>query len=173
MKHQLIICNMALAALLAACSSPEMEAVAARVQKIRVDNALNAKAARVRIWKDTSSRDQHGWHLQSQQENRFTLPDNEFRMARYLVATQAYTTWHESKGTPTPLMIPEQQYIIELEWLNNAGVPTGAVNVPAICRESQLGGIITSDFPLVLPDNAYEQFFALPTISKALDSLRD
>lgn len=172
MKSLLYSCAACLSLLLSACSSTGLESVAERVQKVRMDNALHAKSARVRVWKDTSSHDRYGWHIHSQQENKFTLPENEFKTARYLVVTHGYTTWHEQKNAPMPLRMPEQQYIIELEWLNAAGEPTGAINVPAIRRESQLGGIITSDFPFVLPDDAYEQFFALPTIGKALDKIQ-
>lgn len=173
MKSLLLTCTAALATLLSACSSTEMESVASRVQKIRMDNALHAKSARIRVWKDTSTHDKYGWHIHSQQENKFTLPENEFKTARYLVITHGFTTWHDTMSAPMPLRMPEQQFIIELEWLDNAGVPTGSINVPAIRRESQLGSIITSDFPFVLPDEAYEQFFALPTIGKALDQIQD
>ncbi len=166
------LCAAAVVILLSACSHSEMAAVAARVQKIRIDNALYAKSARIRVWKDTSNHDKYGWHIHSQQENKYTLPENEFKTARYLIATYGYTSWSDDSAVPTPLRVTNQQYIIELEWLNEHGVPTGAINVPAIRRESQLGSIITCSFPFVLPDEAYEQFFALPTVGKALDMIK-
>ncbi|MBR2145343.1 MAG: hypothetical protein IJ956_07365, partial [Akkermansia sp.] len=97
MKHLLITCATTMISLLVSCtSSPEMETIAARVQKTRIDNALYAKKARIRVWKDTSIHDKHGWHLHSEQESKFTLPENEFKTARYLIITHGYTTWRDS-----------------------------------------------------------------------------
>lgn len=169
MKKLLCACAV-LPLLFTSCSSPEMEAVAQRIQKTRVDNALHAKSARIRVWRDTSTHDKHGWHIHSEQESKYTLPENEFRTARYLVATQGYTTWHRNGSPAVPsLSVPAQPYIVELEWLNASHRPIGSINLPAIYRESELGGLTTSDFPFVLPDAAYRQFFALPGVSKALE----
>lgn len=161
------------ATLLISCTTPEMATVAERVQKTRMDNALYAKSARIRVWKDTSTHDRYGWHISSEQENKFSLPENEFKMARYLVITRGFTRWDERSSTTPPLLRPEQEYIVELEWLNAEGLPAGAIDIPAIVRESQSGGIITTDFPFVLPDKAYEEFFSLPTVTRALDKIKE
>lgn len=169
MKFLFCTCAAALASLLVSCSSsPEMEAVAARVQKTRIDNALYAKAARIRVWKDTSTKDKHGWHIHSEQENKIRLTENEFKTARYLFITQGRTIWCQQTTAPATLTTTAEPHIIELEWLNASGLPTGSIDVLRIIRESQRNGIVTSDFPVVLKDDAYEQFFALPTIDKAL-----
>ena len=117
MNRLLCLCT---AALLTACStSPEMEGVAARVQKARMDNALYAKAARIRVWKDTSKESKHGWYIHSEQENKFTLPENEFKTARYLVITHGYTAWSK-RNTATLEAYPK--HVIELEWIDAKGM---------------------------------------------------
>ena len=174
MKHLLIACATTMISLLVSCtSSPELETIAARVQKTRMDNALYAKNARIRVWKDTSTHDKHGWHLHSEQESKFTLPENEFKTARYLIITHGYTTWRDSSRQSAPLTSPTPTHIVELEWIDKDGRTTGGINIPGICRKSQLGEFVTTDFPFIMPDDAYEQFFALPTIGKALDLLKE
>ena len=174
MKPLLTTCAAAMFSLLVSCtSSPEMETTAARIQQTRMNNALYAKKARIRVWKDTSTLDRHGWHLHSEQESKFTLPDNEFKTARYLVITHGYTFWSDSSRQISSLTAPTPTHIIELEWIDKDGRTTGGINIPDICRESQLGGFMTGDFPFILPDTAYRQFFALPTIGKALDRAKE
>lgn len=155
--------------LLSSCSTPEREVIAQRVQKTRIDNALHAKSARIRVWRDTSTHDKHGWHIHSEQECKYSLTENEFKTARYLVATQGYTTWRRENTAAPSLQATAQPYIVELEWLDAARRPIGSIDIPAICRESELGGILTSDFPFVLPDEAHKQFFSLPGVDKALN----
>jgi hypothetical protein len=173
MKHLFLSSVTLLCSLLSSCSTPEMDAIAGRVQKTRMNNALYAKKARIRVWKDTSTYDKHGWHLHSEQESKFTLPDNEFRTARYLIITHGYTSWNEQDRQPATLTSPSPTHIVDLEWIDKDGRISGSINVPAICRESQLGEITTGDFPFILPDDAYGQFFALPSIGKALDMLKE
>lgn len=173
MKMRLCTLLATLATLLVSCSNPEMEAIAARVQKTRIDNALHAAKARIRVWRDTSTHDKHGWHIHSEQEFKFTLPENEFKTARYLIVTHGFTAWHEQDKAPASLDAGAPEYIVELEWLDRHGVPTSSVDIPAICRESQLHQLSTSAFPFVLPDDAYNRFFALPSVGKALDIIRD
>lgn len=173
MKHLLCTCTAALATLLVSCSSsPEMEAVAVRVQKTRMDNALYAKAARIRVWKDTSrqSNDGHGWYIHSEQEHKYTLPENEFKTARYLLITHGYTAWSK-RNTAALEAFP--RHVIELEWIDTNGRTTGGVDITRLRRESQYNGLVGSDFPFILPDDAYEQFFALPTVCKALEVVKD
>lgn len=173
MSSQTFLMTLLLSSVLVSCSTPDMSSVADRIQKTRMDNALYAKSARIRVWKDTSTHDRYGWHIHSEQENKFTLPENEFKTARYLVITHGSTPWNELSTSTPPLHRPEQKYIVELEWLNAEGRPAGAIDLPSILRESQSHGIITSEFPFVFSDEAYEQFFALPTVSKALDAIKE
>lgn len=173
MSRQSSIITLLLSSILVSCSTPEMATVADRIQKTRMNNALYAKSARIRVWKDTSTHDRYGWHIHSEQENKFSLPENEFKTARYLVITHGSTPWNEQSTSTPPLHRPEQKYIVELEWLNAEGRPAGAIDLPTILRESQSHGIITSDFPFVFSDEAYEQFFALPTVSRALDAIKE
>ncbi|MBR1982959.1 MAG: hypothetical protein IKA23_09465 [Akkermansia sp.] len=173
MKFLFCTCAAALASLLVSCSSsPEMEAVAARVQKTRIDNALYAKAARIRVWKDTSkqSKDGHGWCIHSEQEHKYTLPENEFKTARYLLITHGYTAWSKRKASILEVF---PRYVVELEWIGANGRTTGGVDLTRLKRESQYNGLDISDFPFILHDKAYEQFFALPTVSRALDVVKE
>ena len=164
MNRLLCLCA---SALLTACSSfPEMEGVAARVQKARMDNALYAKAARIRVWKDTSKESKQGWYIHSEQENKFTLPENEFKTARYLVITHGYTAWSK-RNTATLEAYPK--HVIELEWIDANGNTKGGIDLTRLNRESQFSELTAADFPFVLPDDAYEQFFALPTVHKAFE----
>lgn len=173
MKYLLCTCAAALASLLVSCSSsPEMETVATRVQKTRMDNALYAKAARIRVWKDTSrqSEDGHGWYIHSEQEHKYTLPENEFKTARYLLITHGYTTWSKRNAA---ILEAFPRHVVELEWIDASGRTSGGVDLTRLKRESQDNGLDVSDFPFILPDEAYEQFFALPTVRKALDVVKE
>ena len=76
-------------------------------------------------------------------------------------------------GNQPPLTSPTPTHIVELEWIDKDGRTTGGIDIPSICRKSQLGGFVTTDFPFIMPDDAYEQFSALPTIGKALDLLKE
>lgn len=164
--------SLAVAVLLGSCSHPQMEDIAQRVQQVRLDNALYATQARIRVWKDTSVYDKHGWHLHSAQENTFTLPRNEFQTVRYLILTQGYTSWRRLSNAPIELNGTAPGHIVELEWLNRDGRVIGGVNIVGICRESQLSELMPIDFPLVLPDDAYQKFFALPSIGRAMDLIK-
>lgn len=168
MNRLLCLCT---AALLTACSSsPEMEGVSARVQKARMDNAMYAKEARIRVWKDTSKESKHGWYIHSEQENKFTLPENEFKMARYLLITHGYTAWSK-RNTATLEAYPK--HVVELEWIDNKGMTKGGLDLTRLNRESQFSELTAADFPFVLPDAAYEQLFALPTIRKAFEVVKE
>lgn len=168
MKPLLFLCA---TVLLASCtSSPEMEAVAAHVQQARMDNALYAKAARIRVWKDTSKKQKNGWYIRSEQENKFTLSENEFKTARYLVITHGYTAWSKRKAATLEIY---PQHIIELEWIDARGNTAGGVDLTRLTRASQFSELTSTDFPFVLPDKAYEQLIALPTISHAFDSVKE
>ncbi len=84
----------------------------------------------------------------------------------YVVGLKCYPCeWRAPLTSPT--------HIVELEWIDKDGRTTGGIDIPGICRKSQLGGFVTTDFPFIMPDDAYEQFFALPTIGKALDLLKE
>ncbi len=167
MKHLLCICSAAFVALLGSCTTaPEMEGVAARVQKTRMDNALYAKSARIRVWKDTSKESRQGWYIHSEQENKYTLPENEFKTARYLIITHGYTSWSR-RNAATLEAFPK--HVIELEWLDANGNITGGVDLTRLTRESQFSELTAADFPFILPDNAYKQLFALPTVHKAFE----
>lgn len=164
MNRLLCLCA---AILLTACStSPEMEGVAARVQKARMDNALYAKAARIRVWKDTSKESKQGWYIHSEQENKFTLPENEFKTARYLVITHGYTAWSRRQAATLEAY---PKHVIELEWIDAQGNTKGGIDLTRLNRESQFSELTAADFPFVLPDEAYQQFFALPTIHRAFE----
>lgn len=164
MNRLLCLCA---AILLTACStSPEMEGVAARVQKARIDNALYAKAARIRVWKDTSKESKQGWYIHSEQENKFTLPENEFKTARYLVITHGYTAWSRRQAATLEAY---PKHVIELEWIDAQGNTKGGIDLTRLNRESQFSELTAADFPFVLPDEAYQQFFALPTIHRAFE----
>ena len=170
MNHLLCTCAAAFACLLAACStSPEMEGVAMRVQETRMNNALYAKSARIRVWKDTSRKSKHGWYINSEQENKFTLPENEFKTARYLVITHGYTAW-SGKNATTLESFP--RHVIELEWIDARGNTMGGIDLTGLTRESQFSELTAADFPFVLPDKAYMQFFALPTVAKAFEVVK-
>lgn len=168
MKPLLRLCTALGAMILIACTTPEMAAVASRVQEARQHNAINAHSARIRIWRDISTYDKHGWQLHSQQANRLIMPATEFEAARQLLTTQAYTAWRNHDNTPLPPKTPLPTSIAELEWLNAEGSVCGGLSITKICRESELDSKTNSVFPLVMPDEAYEQFMAIPTISKAL-----
>lgn len=164
MNRLLCLCA---AILLTACStSPEMEGVAARVQKARMDNALYARAARIRVWKDTSKESKQGWYIHSEQENKFTLPENEFKTARYLVITHGYTAWSRRQAATLEAY---PKHLIELEWIDAQGNTKGGIDLTRLNRESQFSELTAADFPFVLPDEAYQQFFALPTIHRAFE----
>lgn len=164
MNRLLCLCA---AILLTACStSPEMEGVAARVQKARMDNALYARAARIRVWKDTSKESKQGWYIHSEQENKFTLPENEFKTARYLVITHGYTAWSQRQAATLEAY---PKHVIELEWIDAQGNTKGGIDLTRLNRESQFSELTAADFPFVLPDEAYQQFFALPTIHRAFE----
>ena len=164
MNRLLCLCA---AILLTACStSPEMEGVAARVQKARMDNAMYARAARIRVWKDTSKESKHGWYIHSEQENKFTLPENEFKTARYLVITHGYTAWSRRQAATLEAY---PKHLIELEWIDAQGNTKGGIDLTRLNRESQFSELTAADFPFVLPDEAYQQFFALPTIHRAFE----
>ena len=164
MNRLLCLCA---AILLTACSSsPEMEGVAARVQKARMDNALYARAARIRVWKDTSKESKQGWYIHSEQENKFTLPENEFKTARYLVITHGYTAWSRRQAATLEAY---PKHVIELEWIDAQGNTKGGIDLTRLNRESQFSELTAADFPFVLPDEAYQQFFALPTIHRAFE----
>ena len=164
MNRLLCLCA---AILLTACStSPEMEGVAARVQKARMDNALYARAARIRVWKDTSKESKQGWYIHSEQENKFTLPENEFKTARYLVITHGYTAWSRRQAATLEAY---PKHVIELEWIDAQGNIKGGIDLTRLNRESQFSELTAADFPFVLPDEAYQQFFALPTIHRAFE----
>ncbi|MBQ6942471.1 MAG: hypothetical protein IJN23_07905 [Akkermansia sp.] len=164
MNRLLCLCA---AILLTACStSPEMEGVAARVQKARMDNALYARAARIRVWKDTSKESKQGWYIHSEQENKFTLPENEFKTARYLVITHGYTAWSRRQAATLEAY---PKHVIELEWIDAQGNTKGGIDLTRLNRESQFSELTAADFPFVLPDEACQQFFALPTIHRAFE----
>lgn len=164
MNRLLCLCA---AILLTACStSPEMEGVAARVQKARMENALYARAARIRVWKDTSKESKQGWYIHSEQENKFTLPENEFKTARYLVITHGYTAWSRRQAATLEAY---PKHVIELEWIDAQGNTKGGIDLTRLNRESQFSELTAADFPFVLPDEAYQQFFALPTIHRAFE----
>lgn len=164
MNRLLCLCA---AILLTACStSPEMEGVAARVQKARMDNALYARAARIRVWKDTSKESKQDWYIHSEQENKFTLPENEFKTARYLVITHGYTAWSRRQAATLEAY---PKHVIELEWIDAQGNTKGGIDLTRLNRESQFSELTAADFPFVLPDEAYQQFFALPTIHRAFE----
>lgn len=168
MKNLLCICATLWVMLLVSCSTSPMAAVAGRVQDARQNNAFRAHSARIRIWRDISTYNKQGWHLHSQQADRLPLPADEFQTARSILTTQGYTTWRDDEGSPLPPKTPLPTHIVELEWLNAHGEVSGGISITKICPESQLDSKTNSVFPFVLPDDAYDQFMALPTISKAL-----
>ncbi len=173
MKHLLSLCAALWALILVSCTTPEMASVAARVQEARQNNALQAHSARIRIWRDISTYDKHGWQLHSQQASRLTIPADEFTAVRHLLTTQGYTTWRNHENTPLPPKTPLPGSIVELEWLNAEGRVSGGISITKICRESELDTKTNSVFPFVLPDEAYDQFMALPTVSKALKLIQE
>ena len=172
MKHTLLLSALLWGLALVSCSTPEMASVAARVQEARQTNANSAQAARIRIWRDISTCDKQGWHLHSQQTSRLPMPAEEFQTARSILTTKGYTIWKDHPGTQLPprKALPDQ--IVELEWLNEHNEVAGGINITRICRESEQEKPTGTAFPFVLPDDAYDQFMALPTISKALQLLR-
>lgn len=169
MKALFVSCPLLITLLFTACSTPKMESIAADIQQTRTHNALHAKNARIRVWKNTSTFDAQGWHLHSDQINNFTLPPNEFKTVRYLLITHGYTTWQENDSAHETQTDTAPDCIIELEWLNKDGETTSGIDLTGICRESCRQNAGMSSFPFVLTDEAYEQFFALPTVKKAMD----
>ena len=172
MKHSILLPALIWGLSLVSCSTPEMASVATRVQDARQANANSAHAARIRIWRDISTYDKQGWHLHSQQTSRLPMPAEEFQKARSILSTKGYTIWRDHPGTQLPprKALPDQ--IVELEWLNEHNEVAGGINITRICRESEQEKPTGTAFPFVLPDDAYDQFMALPTISKALQLLR-
>lgn len=154
---------------LISCSTSEMATVAARVQEARQHNAASAQSARIRIWRDISTYNKQGWHLHSEQASRLTMPDDEFQEVRRILMTSGYTTWRSHDDTPLPPKSPLPTSIVELEWLDGHGTVSGGISISKVCRESELDTKTNSVFPFVLPDDAYNEFMALPTISKAIN----
>lgn len=173
MKHLFCLCAALWTLILVSCSTPEMATVASRVQEARQNNATNAHSARIRIWRDISTYDKRGWQLHSLQADRLTMPGSEFQAARYLLTTHGYTTWRGYEDAPLPPKTPLPTSIVELEWLNASGDVAGGISITKIYRESELDSKTNAVFPFVLPDDAYEQFMAIPTISKALKLIQE
>ena len=169
MKNLLCLCAALWVMILVSCSTSPMAAVAGRVQDARQNNALRAHSARIRIWRDISTYNKQGWHLHSQQTNRLPLSEDEFKTARNILTTQGYTTWRDDEDKPLPPKTPLPTQIVELEWLDSHGEVSGGISITKICPESRIDSKTNSVFPVVLPDDAYDQFMALPTISKAIN----
>ncbi len=172
MKQLLVSSVLLVASLLTACSTQEVEDVGTRIQKVRLHNALSAKNAQIRVWKDTSTYDQQGWHLHSDQENRFTMPESEFKTARGLVIAHGSTWQRQNAPVSTTQTDTAPAQFVELEWMNADGQTIGGIDLLRVRKESQLDNSVTSDFPFVLPDEIYDQFMAIPTINSALEVVR-
>ena len=169
MKPAFVLCALFLASLMVSCTTQHLGPVGERVQKVRLDNALTAKAARIHVWHDTSTYDQQGWHLHSDRKEQFTLPDDEFKKARGLIIAHGATWQRQNPPAGKTDTIPP--HVVELEWVSADGSTIGGIDLLGIRKESQLDNTVTTEFPFVLPDEAYEQFMAIPTISKALGTL--
>lgn len=171
MKSQLSLCLCSL--VLVSCTTSELATVATRVQEARQMNAQKAESARVRIWRDISTYSKRGWQLHSEQASRLNMPQPEFEKARDILITSGYTTWQDNVDMPLPPKKPLPDHIVELEWLNQQGAVSGGISVTKICRESELGTKTNIVFPFVLPDEAYDEFMAIPTIRKSLEQLKE
>lgn len=169
MKQLFALCAFPLLATLTSCTTSDMEAMAARIHSARVNSALQAQGARVRVWKDTSTLDDQGWHLHSDQKEHFILPENEFKTARDLMTSQGYTCHNSPVTTAQPATsIQTPPCIVELEWTDKNGETLGGMNMASIIPETKQDSSTVADFPLVLPEEAHQQLFALPSIKQAL-----